>query len=262
MKNLKFTPDQIPEIEIGNINTTIRLFDDKNLEVGDFIQFVNSETGGNFGYGIIEQVTQKRLSSLETIEKRFAKVCQNDRELLVTLHEFYGPNVTLDTVARVVRFAYLGKKPDSLVVEKATSAEKIKLFTDGASRGNPGPSACGYVIFDMEDNIIKTGGRYLGEATNNKAEYQAVQMGLATAKDMCAKTVHVYMDSLLVVNQMNGVFKIKNPDLMQLYKVTKDLVACFDEVSFTHVPREMNKLADAKVNEVLDTTENQSLKMI
>jgi len=96
---------------------------------------------------------------------------------------------------------------------------------------------------------------YLGVTTNNQAEYQALKYGLEEARRMGVRTVHVYMDSLLVVNQMLGIFKVKNRDLWPIHSAIKDLLPSFAHVSFTHVPRELNKLADGAVNEALDDAE-------
>lgn len=150
----------------------------------------------------------------------------------------------------------LAKKIDEIVAKPTaqprTVIKEIKLYGDGGSRGNPGPSASGYVLMDMNDNILKKSGVYLGVTTNNQAEYQSLRLGLEEAYKMGAQKVNVFMDSLLVINQMKGVFKVKNRDLWPIYESIKDQLAKFKEVTFTHVPREFNKLADAEVNTTLD----------
>jgi ribonuclease HI/pterin-4a-carbinolamine dehydratase len=128
----------------------------------------------------------------------------------------------------------------------------VKLFTDGGSRGNPGPSAAGYVLFDGNDKILADEGVYLGVTTNNQAEYTALKLGLEAALKLGAREIDCYLDSLLVVNQMRGIFKIKNRDLWPVHGAIKDLVGKFKRVHFTHVPREHNKMADAAVNRALD----------
>ena len=138
------------------------------------------------------------------------------------------------------------------VPDPAAHPDKIKLFTDGGSRGNPGPSASGFVILDMEDNVLADKGVYLGVTTNNQAEYTALKLGLEACHKIGAREVEVYMDSLLVINQMNGIFKIKNRDLWPIHDAIKQQAKSFDKVSFSHVPREFNKLADAAVNRALD----------
>lgn len=129
---------------------------------------------------------------------------------------------------------------------------KAKLFTDGGSRGNPGPSAVGYVILDMEDNVVKKEGIYIGTTTNNQAEYQALKVGLEDALNRGVKELEVYLDSMLVVNQVNGLWKIKHQELIPHHQAVRSLIPRFDKVTFTHVPRAMNALADAMVNECLD----------
>lgn len=130
--------------------------------------------------------------------------------------------------------------------------KQIKLYADGGSRGNPGPSASGYVLMDLNNSIIFKSGVYLGITTNNQAEYQALKYGLEEAIKLGAVEVDIYMDSLLVINQMKGIYKVKNRDLWPIYEAIKEMTTRFKKVRFTHVPRELNKLADAEVNEVLD----------
>ncbi len=130
--------------------------------------------------------------------------------------------------------------------------EEVKIFADGGSRGNPGPSASGFVVLDMEDTVLVDKGLYLGITTNNQAEYTALKIALEECHKMGVRQVHAYMDSLLVVNQMKGIFKVKNRELWSIHDAIKQLAAKFDHVSFNHVPREFNKLADAAVNRALD----------
>ncbi|MFZ1323568.1 MAG: 4a-hydroxytetrahydrobiopterin dehydratase [Candidatus Saccharimonadales bacterium] len=136
---------------------------------------------------------------------------------------------------------------------KSRNTAEVKVFADGGSRGNPGPSAGGFVILDMDDQILHESGKYLGITTNNQAEYHSLKGGLETALRIGARKVHVYMDSMLVVNQMKGIYKVKNRDLWPIHEAIKKLVPEFKEVSFTHVPREYNKLADSMVNKTLDS---------
>ncbi|MCU0667687.1 MAG: ribonuclease HI family protein, partial [Patescibacteria group bacterium] len=139
------------------------------------------------------------------------------------------------------------------VVTNTTAISNVKLYTDGGSRGNPGPSALGYVIYDNNDIVIKDGSKYLGITTNNQAEYQAVKTGLEACKLLGASRVDVFLDSQLVANQLNGIYKIKNRDLWPIHTAIIAIKKEFTKgVSFTYIPRELNKAADAKVNEELD----------
>jgi ribonuclease HI len=129
---------------------------------------------------------------------------------------------------------------------------EAKLFTDGGSRGNPGPSAAAYAICNMDDNVVEKSGKYLGEITNNQAEYQGLIGGLERAIELNIKALSVFMDSELVVKQINGIYKVKNIDLAPFYQIAIGLAKNFDAISFNHIPRELNKIADQEVNRILD----------
>lgn len=139
--------------------------------------------------------------------------------------------------------------------DQNATAKHVIIYSDGGSRGNPGPSASGFVVQDERGEIINEGGVYLGVTTNNVAEYQAVYLGLERALELGAKTVDFRMDSLLVANQMNGIYKIKHPDLAVIHHRIKELATKFDKVAFSHVRREFNQLADGVVNKILDQNE-------
>lgn len=144
--------------------------------------------------------------------------------------------------------------PESSDDKNTTQITEVQLYADGGSRGNPGPSASGFVLLDMSGNIVHGRGIFLGITTNNQAEYQALKFGLEAAlQKFQARKVHVYMDSMLVVNQMKKIFKVKNRDLWPIHDAIQQLLPKFEKVSFDHVPRELNKLADAEVNNALDT---------
>lgn len=143
-------------------------------------------------------------------------------------------------------FKTQNSKPAKPVLNEA------KLYADGGSRGNPGESAGAFVICKTDDSVVEKSGIYLGTATNNQAEYKALIKGLDRAYELGIDKLQVYLDSELVVKQLNGQYKIKNNELVPLHKMVKDKSAKFGSVSFSYVPREMNKLADAEVNRILD----------
>lgn len=156
---------------------------------------------------------------------------------------------TIDTLVEPAKNTSMEDNVDS----NTTKITEVQLYADGGSRGNPGPSASGYVLLDMGGKVVLRAGEYLGITTNNQAEYQALKLGLEHAlHDYQAREVHVYMDSMLVVNQMKNIFKVKNRDLWPIHDAIKELVKRFEKVSFDHVPRELNKLADTEVNKALD----------
>lgn len=136
-----------------------------------------------------------------------------------------------------------------------SSDDAIVIYSDGGSRGNPGPSAAGYVVLNSRQEVIAEGGEYLGITTNNQAEYQGVRLGLEKAIELKYKKVDFKLDSMLVVNQMKGFYKIKNRELWPIHERIRTLMEKFDRVTFTHVNRQFNQLADGMVNKTLDAHE-------
>lgn len=175
----------------------------------------------------------------------------NEVELWLSSHEA-GDVVTDKDRSLADKIDQLLEVPIEPITPTANTVKEIKLFADGGSRGNPGPSASGFVLLDLDNNIIFKSGVYLGITTNNQAEYQALKFGLEAAQKMGVREVAVHMDSLLVVNQMKGIFKVKNRDLWPIHESIKETAKLFKKVTYTHVPRELNKLADAEVNTTLD----------
>lgn len=133
-----------------------------------------------------------------------------------------------------------------------SSDDAIVIYSDGGSRGNPGPSAAGYVVLNNRQEVVAEGGEYLGITTNNQAEYQGVRLGLEKARELGYKKVDFKVDSMLVVNQMKGIYKIKNRELWPIHERIRTLMTHFDRVTFTHVNRQFNQLADGMVNKTLD----------
>ena len=127
------------------------------------------------------------------------------------------------------------------------------LYTDGGSRGNPGPGAIGIVIENSNNEIIYEQSRYIGTCTNNEAEYTALHQGLIAASLKEIQDLECFIDSELVVNQLNGKYKMKNENLKKIYLKIKELQKSFNKISFTHVKRGKNKKADALVNDALDS---------
>lgn len=132
---------------------------------------------------------------------------------------------------------------------------KLIVFTDGASRGNPGPASYGYIIKDGNGLILHQEGRVIGRTTNNVAEYSGVLAALEYIKRNLAKNnpseILFNMDSLLVVQQLKGAYKIKSPHLLTIYLQIRELEANL-KISYKHVPREQNFLADRLANIALD----------
>ena len=135
--------------------------------------------------------------------------------------------------------------------------QTFHLYTDGGSRGNPGPAATGVVVFDHDGAELKTANKYLGVATNNHAEYAALVQGLEVVAKLAAKgadQAHVvaHLDSELVVKHLNGIYKLKAEELKPLFAQVQKLAGQFAKVTFKHIRRELNAKADSLVNECLD----------
>ena len=134
----------------------------------------------------------------------------------------------------------------------ADQTEHILIYTDGGSRGNPGPAAAGFILTDKDGTGLHAKGLFLGEATNNIAEYTAVVKGLEPAKHIGAKGVKVFSDSELLVKQVNGEYKVKNEKLRVLFRQTINLLGQFQNSKVQHIAREKNKEADKLVNQALN----------
>ncbi|MFC1722242.1 ribonuclease HI family protein [Patescibacteria group bacterium] len=127
-----------------------------------------------------------------------------------------------------------------------------KLYTDGGSRGNPGPGAIGIVLINGAGEVIYEMAKYIGECTNNEAEYLGILFGLKAAQERDVSNLDVFMDSELVIKQLKGDYKVKNARLIKICNEVKSISANFNKISFTHVKRVNNKMADSLVNEALD----------
>ena len=128
----------------------------------------------------------------------------------------------------------------------------FELFTDGAARGNPGPASIGAVLKNPSGENVAEISEYLGETTNNQAEYRALLAGLQKALELTVKKINVFLDSELVVKQLKGEYKVKHPDLIPLFEEIKLLIRKFPEIQISHVRREKNKEADKLANLALD----------
>lgn len=138
-------------------------------------------------------------------------------------------------------------------VDKKATESMVTVFTDGGSRGNPGPSAAGFVIVDTEQNVVAEGGEFLGITNSSQAEYHGVRLGMEKALELGYKAIKIKVDSMLIVNQMSGHYKIKNRELWPIHERIRQLMLEFERVTFAHVPRGMNQLADGMVNKTLDS---------
>ncbi|MCH7541907.1 ribonuclease HI family protein, partial [Patescibacteria group bacterium] len=131
----------------------------------------------------------------------------------------------------------------------------LTVHCDGGARGNPGPAAAAAVIEDPAGKKRFLCGKFLGTATNNQAEYESVKMALEVIKSRFAKKqkANFYIDSQLVVQQLRGLYKVKNPNLQELLFKIKSLEIALEEIHYYHIPREKNLVADSLVNKTLDS---------
>ena len=130
----------------------------------------------------------------------------------------------------------------------------FRVFTDGASRGNPGQAAVAFIMLSDQETIVMQGSKEIGIRTNNQAEYEAVIFALDSAMQLQIKNLTCYLDSLLVVNQLNGVYKVSNPHLRQLWSQVQERLTWYSQVTFNHVPRDNKyiKIVDRLANRQLD----------
>ncbi len=178
-----------------------------------------------------------------------------DHEALkVTLDEY--PNLKEDRLRTLLRDFVRPIKPAKMKREQSKPGAgvptKVLLYTDGAARGNPGPAGAGWVICDSSGQLVRNGNAYVGERTNNEAEYEALILGLQAVLDLGSKQVIIRADSELLVRQLNGQYQVKNARLAQLYDAARTLILRFRKFEIQHIRREQNGAADAQANLAID----------
>ncbi len=131
-------------------------------------------------------------------------------------------------------------------------ANSATVYVDGCSRGNPGPAGVGYHILGPNGEVLACGGEFIGFATSRVAEYYALRIGCEKAIELGLKSVRFVGDNLMMINQMNGIYKVKNRDIVPIYEEIRELLKSFDACAFVHVAREQNTKADAEANEAVD----------
>jgi ribonuclease HI len=136
--------------------------------------------------------------------------------------------------------------------EDAERSKRTRLYTDGAARGNPGPAGAGAVIVNPDGHNVAKVGKFLGDSTNNVAEYMGLILGLRRARAMGIKELDVYSDSELLVKQLAGDYAVKAEHLKSLHEEAKALLGAFSTIQVRHIPREENAQADAMSNRAID----------
>ena len=138
--------------------------------------------------------------------------------------------------------------------------QRLMIYSDGGARGNPGPAAAAYIATNENGTTVKLDSRFIGNRTNNQAEYEALLMALKFAADQKTKEVLCHLDSELVAKQLNGQYAVKNYELQKLNHQVQILKRCFDKIGFVNVPRSHPQIqrADALVNKTLDDEARKS----
>lgn len=178
-----------------------------------------------------------------------------EEPLTATLETF---GLSRDRLARVLE--RVAEELEKLPARRAITGEfpavndmtRIRVYSDGAARGNPGPAGAGAVLVEPNGQVVDRLGKFLGTQTNNYAEYMGLILGLQRARELGVREVEVYADSELMIRQLGGRYQVKSPSLRPLYEEALELLNGFSRVKLVHVPREMNAAADEMSNRAID----------
>lgn len=175
-----------------------------------------------------------------------------EEPLAATLKAF--PGMSRERLTRLLeRVASLAEElPGGAVVLPAQLLPRVRVYSDGAARGNPGPAGAGAVLVEPSGQVVDRIGKFLGVQTNNFAEYTGLLLGLRRARELGVREVEVFADSELMIRQLGGRYQVKSPTLRPLYEEALRLLNEFSRVKLVHVPREMNTAADEMSNRAID----------
>lgn len=149
--------------------------------------------------------------------------------------------------------------PEYVELLPGRRTDEARCYTDGASRGNPGPAAGAYILVDREGEVFEERGWLLGRRTNNEAEYEALIAGLAAAAGHGCRVLSVYSDSELMIRQMQGTYRVKSPRLLPCHARAREMLSAFERVGFRSVPRDdpLIRRADLLCNQALDAVQGK-----
>ena len=160
--------------------------------------------------------------------------------------------LTREAAQKLLRGAARQLQQENLPLREKGAGRTVRVYSDGAARGNPGPAGAGAVLTDAAGNVIARLGRYLGKQTNNVAEYEGLLLGLKHARELGYREVEVRADSQLLIRQLKGEYAVRHPGLKPLHAEALRLLHGFDRYDLQHVPREENALADEMSNRAID----------
>jgi ribonuclease HI len=173
------------------------------------------------------------------------------------------PMVSMKDIQNIIYQAAAFYQSDSTLELQVRDSkfDNLNLYTDGASRGNPGEAGAGAVILDRTGNVVKELKEYLGNTTNNSAEYRALILGLREVLRLGGTKVNIFSDSELMVNQIKGSYNVKSQGLLLLYNEVNELLEKFIKYGIRHIRREENRHADRLANEAIDKRRMQSIQV-
>lgn len=196
--------------------------------------------------------TKPRALSGRELHAEVLRFIAREEPLVSTLGAF--PQLDRSRLQRILeRAATLVKGGNGAFGEvQPLALSRVRLYSDGAARGNPGLAGAGAVLVEPSGQVVDRLGKFLGKQTNNFAEYTGLLIGLKRARELGVREVEVFADSELMIRQLGGRYQVKSPSLRPLYEEALKLLNGFERVKLVHVPREMNRAADEMSNRAID----------
>ena len=224
-----------------------------SLKLSDVVTFTDLRNSSGQGNLYVVYEVQLQNEDVKITSERYLSYLWASSEKYTELELDEASNMVLRiTNSKLEQGTLAGRELGEADKNETAAQDSAIIYTDGGSRGNPGPSSLGYYIIDKNGREIKRGGEFLGFSSSRLAEYYGLKEGIEQAIELGLKHVDFRSDSLMLVNQMNGIYKVKNADLMQVHNDVLKLLEKLDSYSFMHVPRSQNVEADAEVNKILD----------
>ena len=224
-----------------------------SLKLSDVVTFTDLRNSSGQGNLYVVYEVQLQNEDVKITSERYLSYLWASSEKYAELELDEASNMVLRiTNSKLEQGTLAGRELGEADKNETAAQDSAIIYTDGGSRGNPGPSSLGYYIIDKNGREIKRGGEFLGFSSSRLAEYYGLKEGIEQAIELGLKHVDFRSDSLMLVNQMNGIYKVKNADLMQVHSDVLKLLEKLDSYSFMHVPRSQNVEADAEVNMIVD----------